>query len=69
MERQPCTTFFAIAAGALLVLLTQTGKAIAQVVAPAPEVDLGSMASALAVLAAGGTVLADRIRCNRIARS
>jgi hypothetical protein len=53
----------AVAIGALLLLLILGGTAIAGVPITIPEIDPGSMASAVALLVAGGVLVAERMRC------
>ena len=59
--------FLAVGGGALLVLLTLGGRALAQA-QPVPEVDPSSMAGALVLLAAGGALVAARMRRTRASR-
>ena len=51
----------AVAIGTLVLLLVTGGTAIAGVAA-IPEIDPGSMASAVALLVAGGVLVAERMR-------
>jgi hypothetical protein len=59
--------FLAVGGGALLLLLTLGGRAQAGAIAT-PEVDPSSMAGALVLLAAGGALLAERMRRTRACR-
>jgi len=52
----------AVAIGALLLLSILGGTAIAGELVTVPEIDPGSIASAVALLVAGGVLLAERIR-------
>jgi len=52
----------AVVIGALLLILILGGTAFANGVVAIPEIDPGSMASAVALLVAGGVLVAERMR-------